>query len=346
MSDLSPLPAPGGARLRLNRRQKAAIVIHLLVSGGADPGVRDLPADVQRSLVREMAALRFVDHATLAAVVAEFASELDNIGLHFPRDPGRILAALDGRLSLEVIESLTAEFGDDIEAGDAPWQQVAELDGEALLNLIGDETDEVAAILLSKIPPDRAAELVSKMPEERAHGIAAAFARTEDVGPAAVSRIGLALGRATDAQPRTAFPDDPVSRVGDILNRSTGAVRRGILDSLDASDSEFAARVRAAVFSFENIPDRIDPRDLPKVLKGVDNPTLVTALGGMQSEMGEVVDFILGSISKRLAEQIREEISEAGTIGLEAGEEAAGAIVASIRNLEESGEITLVTPGS
>nr|WP_281493987.1 FliG C-terminal domain-containing protein [Jannaschia sp. S6380] len=339
-------PASGTpAKPALTRRQKAAVVVHLLISGGVDPGLRDLPPAQQRDIVREMARLRFVDRATLALVIAEFATELDSIGLHFPRDMARVLTTLESRLSLDVVDALNAELGPDAQPGDSPWAAVETLDTDAMLQLVEGETDEVAAILMSKLPAERAAELMTRLSVERAPAVATAFARTEEVKPTAVARIGMALGRQSAGRTSPAFETDGVRRIGDILNVARTSVRRTILESLDATDPDFANRVRKAVFSYENIPDRIDPRDLPKVLKEVDGNHLRTALAGTPEELASVKTFLLGNISSRLADQIREEIAELSTAPPAAEvEEAMGTIVATIRRLAETGEITLLIP--
>lgn len=341
MSELSPFAPPP---TQMSPRQKAAIVIHLLISGGVDPGLRDLSPDQQRALVDEMQRLRFVDRATLASVVAEFASELDGIGLHFPSDPARLLAALDGQLSLEVLEGLQAELGPDAIPGDGVWTRVGELDNDAMVALVEGETDEVCAILLSKLPPGRAAALMADLPQERADSIAEAFARTEGVTPGAVSAIGTALVRAFDVRPKPGLGGDPVDRVAGILNMATSGLRRQVLDTLDDKSPDFAARVRAAVFSFENIADRVAPRDVPKVLRAVDNSVLVTALKGAPDEQAHVGEFMLAAISSRLADQIRDEINERADVPADEAETAMGEIVVAIRDLEESGELALIMP--
>ncbi|MEM9795655.1 MAG: FliG C-terminal domain-containing protein [Pseudomonadota bacterium] len=345
MSDLSPTRKPGD--VPLTQGQKAAIIIHLLLAGGADPGLKSLPPAQQRRIVREMASLRFVDRETLAKVVAEFAGELDDIGLHFPRDMGKVLANLDGQLSQDVLEQLLA----DLDEGEAPeneavWEQIAAMAPDDILAIMQSESDEICAILLSKLPAVDAAKLLGQLPEARGPSIAAAFARTEGVNPAAISRIGIALGRQAAAVPVAAFADDAVSRIGGILNAATSGVRAEVMASLDGSDPDFAARVRAAVFSFENIPERLDPRDVPKALRGVDNAQMVAALGGAPDGMAKVVDFIMSSISSRLAEQLKEDIQERGSIPQEDAEAAMSAIVGEIRRLEEAGEIVLVAPES
>ncbi|MFO6463121.1 FliG C-terminal domain-containing protein [Jannaschia sp. KMU-145] len=341
MSDLTPTLGADAPVRQLSPRQKAAVVIHLLVSGGVDPGIRELPAHQQRRLVSDLADLRFVDRPTLAAVVREFAGALDSIGLHFPRDPARIIAGFDGALSLEVVEAMTAELGDNLVVGDATWAKLAAQPDADIAELLTEESDEICAIVLSKLVPERAARLLGQMDETRANGVTAAFSRTGEIGPAALARIGLALGRQTCAAPARAFPTSPEARIGEILNAARSDLRRGLLDALDESDATFAGQVRASVFSFENVPQRLDPRDVPRALRTVPPDKLAAVVAGAPESQAPVVDFLLSNISTRLASQIREDAAERDDVQPEEAEAGMLAVIAAIREAEAAGELQL-----
>ncbi|PWJ19268.1 FliG C-terminal domain-containing protein [Jannaschia seohaensis] len=339
MSQLTPLPGMATSP-RLSPSQKAAVVVRLLMMGGADPGLAALPPDQQRRLVREMASLRFVDRQTLAEVIAEFSAELDAIGLHFPREIDKILQSMDGALSQEVVDALLHESGGDpaLVSG-AAWQAISTMDVDALVPLLAGETDEVVAIVVSKLAPDRAAALLAALPKDRADSVAAAFARTESVTPGAVARIGTSLGRHSAARIRGAFDSDAVIRIAAILNVATSALRNAVLDRLEAGDPDFAARVRAAIFTWENIPQRVETRDVPKLLRAIDSDLMIVA---MHPPGDAAAEFILGSVSGRMADQLRDQIEEMTKPKPEAVEEARSKIVATIRELDDSGEINLL----
>ena len=116
-----------------------------------------------------------------------------------------------------------------------------------------------------------------------------------------------------------------------------------MLTGLDETDASFAGQVRKAIFTFTHIPERIDPRDIPKIVRGVDQPILVTALAAAKGADAATVDFILANISQRLAGSLRDEIEAAGTVKDKDGEAAQGAVVMAIRTLEAAGDLALVT---
>jgi flagellar motor switch protein FliG len=330
----------GAGRARLTQAQKAAIIVRLLVMGGADPGISSLPPAQQRRIVREMSALRLVDRETLARTVAEFSAELDAVGLHFPRAVDQLLCTLDGSLSREVVEALLSETGGDPALlGASAWERIGARDDESLLALVAGESDEVCAILLCRLPPSRAAALLAALPPERAETVSRALARTGGMDADAVARVGAALaGGSAAAGGGTAAAE----RVAGILNAATSSLRAEVLARIEGTDPAFAEKVRAAVFGWENIPERLDARDVPKVLRALDGDAAIVAMA--REPEGPVTTFLLGAISSRLADQMREQMQEMGPPPRAEAEEATATIVATIRKLEEDATITLRSP--
>ncbi|SMO76549.1 flagellar motor switch protein FliG [Thalassovita litoralis] len=325
----------------LTRRQKAAIMVRFLLSEGADLDFSDLPEELQAELTRQMGDMRLVDRQTLANVVAEFAGQLEEIGVTFPHDLAGALTILDGRIHPRTAARLRKQAG--VRQYADPWDRIRALDAPALLPIFQDESTEIAAVVLSKLDVTRAAEVLALLPGDHARRITYAVSLTGAVTPDAVDRIGLSLAAQMDAQPERAFADGPDKRVGAILNFSPSATRDELLTALEDEDAEFAARVRRAIFTFNDIPARIASLDVPKLTRAVDQPVLVMALAHATATDGTAAaDHILSNLSGRMADALREEMAESGIIKPKSGEEAMGAVVAAIRQLESAGEIELI----
>ncbi|MEP5732366.1 MAG: FliG C-terminal domain-containing protein [Sulfitobacter sp.] len=331
----------GGAPVSLSRRAKAAIVVRLLLNEGADIPLDGLPDELQASLTQQMGEMRLVDRDTLSAVVDEFAEELEQVGLSFPAGIAGALDALDGKISPQTAARLRKEAG--VRQYGNPWARLRELSPEALLPVLENESIEVAAVMLSKLPVSLSAELLGRLPGPQARRITYAVSLTNAVTPEAVDRIGLSLAMQLDAQPKRAFTDGPVERVGAILNSSKSMTRDDVLEGLDETDKGFANAVRKAIFTFGNIANRIAPRDIPRVLREIDQAKLIIALGGSEAAgFAESRDFILENMSGRMADSLREEMESAGKIKAADAEEAMAAVVDVIRKMEQAGELLLV----
>ena len=102
------------------------------------------------------------------------------------------------------------------------------------------------------------------------------------------------------------------------------------------ADSALAVGLGA---SFEDL-SRLQPADLQRVLREVDSANLAIA---MKSASENLRDKIYGSISKRAAESLKEELEMLGPVRLKDVEVAQDAIIQVVRRLEEEGQITLET---
>ena len=334
---------PAAKARSLTKSQKAAVIVHLLLREGADPGVARLSSALQRRLAKTLSSVGQVDKRALAAVASEFASQLDGENLLFPKDLRGAIRALDGVLSPNVVSDLASEMtgGTVDEIANSSWDALAAMDVDSLTALLRNESPEVIAIALSKLKPVRAAAVMQRMDPDKAIAISIAFASTTDVPTDTVSRIGLSLSGSSSVTVPKAFVGDPAERVGAILNAATSSDRARVLDALDETMPPFAARVRSAVFSWENIPDRMDPRDVPRILREIENDTIMKACNANPNE--KVAAFLLSSISKRLAAQMREQMEEGDRPKGQDVEEARIAIAAAIRAMEERGELVLLT---
>lgn len=339
----TPRP-PARPRINLSRRQKAAVIVQLLLSEGTAPPLEDLTESQQAELTTLLAQMRTIDRDTLRSVVEEFVEEMESIGLIFPGGIEGALGALDGHISAATSARLRREAG--VAARGDPWERIAGLAPDRLVRVLGEESTEVGAVMLSKLPVSQAASLLGMLPGQRARELSYAISRTGRVQPETVRRIGLSLASQFDAEPVSAFSQDPVQRIGAILNFSRAITRDDVLVGLDETDADFAAEVRRAIFTFANIPERIGARDIPRITRGVDQPVLVTALAYCEGDgkLEKARDHILENMSKRLAEALREEMGEAGKISDSAGEEAMNAVIGEVRRLVEEGELQLIMP--
>ncbi len=335
-----PLDFPSSQALRLTHRQKAAVVVRLLLSEGSVPALSTLSESKQTQLAIQLARMSPVDQATVDAVPAEFVTAVENIGLSFPSGLESALGLLDGVISASASSRLR-KMAPIAFRGD-PWERIGNLETERLASVLERESNEVAAVILSKLKVSKAADLLGMIPGDRARRITYGVSLTGSVAPDVVYRIGVSLAEELETRPARAFSDGPVTRVGAILNYAPGSVRDEILSGLDREDAEFARQVRQAIFTFANIAERVAPRDIPRVQRDLDQNDLVAVLAAAEGADRKAVDFILENISQRLAENLREDAKDKGAVAQKDAEAAMLRIVNVVRQLETAGEIFFV----
>jgi flagellar motor switch protein FliG len=340
---LVEVPRPPEPRARqLLPREKAAVIVRLLLSEGAAMPIASLPEHMQSALAEQMGQMRLVDRATLSAVVAEFLQELEQVGLSFPGGIEGALTMMDGHISVSAANRLRRLAGASAKAD--PWDRLTAMTAERLLPIIELESIEVAAVMLSKLPVPKAAELLGKLPGDKARRVAYAVSMTGNVDPETVRRIGLSLVAQLETQPARAFDGEPEERVGAILNVSPAQTREAVLKGLQDEDADFAEKVRKAIFTFLHVPARVHARDVPKIVRVVDGATLVTALAYAltQPAATPTAEFLLQSLSQRMAQSLREEIEARGKVKEKDGDAAMAAVVGAVRQLEGTGELILI----
>lgn len=336
----APLGAANGGISGLSGKAKAAIIVRLLLNEGAEIPLEELPDDLQLELTQQMGKMRIVDRETMNSVVGEFADQLENIGLHFPNGLAGALNAMEGKISRYTHSRLRKEAG--VRQFGDPWERLKLLPPEDLAGLAEAESTEVAAVLLSKLDTAKAAQMLVHLPGPVARRITYAVSQTANVTPETVDRIGLSLAAQVEARPELAFNETPGQRMGAILTEAAAAKRDEVLTALDEQDLEFATKVRKAIFTYALIGERMQPIDVPKLMRVLSQPDLVTAMAYATDEEDVATsDFLLSNMSSRMADNIREEVAERGKVKRSDGEAAFSIIITAMRDMVATGEIEL-----
>ena len=326
----------------LSGPHKAAIIVQMILSSGGTLPLTSLSPEGQTRLMRDFSELKRIDKATLSVVVSELERELDDQGLKFPRSIKDALATLESHISPELVKDLRDELG--VIDPTPPWEAITSLPLEKLIELISNEDTKVAAIIISKLDAEKASEIMEKMPQEEASALTLAIQGTDTTSPEMLTRIGRFLRSALPDEAPKAFSDEPSLRVANMLNSSSPGRRDELLASLGEADAEFAAEVRANIFTFGDIATRISVTDVAKLIRGVPQDDLVTALAYCKESEKLACDFILENISQRMADGLREEVNDLGEVNDKVGEEAMGKITSAIRGLADLGEVTILPP--
>lgn len=343
MSDVTTAPAPqiAQAARHLSGPQKAAIIMRLLVRDGVSISLTDLPERQQASLIREISALGDIDRSTIAAVAQEFAQRLAEAGGLRVDSVDEAISLLGGSVSEGAAERVRRGGSD---APHDPWRTIREAERDALVPILEAESAEVAAVILCAMDVSDAAGLLGELPGDRARRIAYAVSLVSRASSDAVRRIGEAVSEALTTSGPKQRDDTPSERIGAILNFSRAKTRDSVLDGLEEEDADLAEEVRRSIFTFAHIPERVDPKDIPKLTRAVPQDRLVVALKFAGSEHPEVRKFILGAMTQRMGDQLTEQIDEAPDVDEDEGDAALTDVTAAIRRMADEGEITLVRP--
>jgi flagellar motor switch protein FliG len=220
-----------------------------------------------------------------------------------------------------------------------PFQFLHRADPAQLRGFIAEEHPQVIALVLAHMTPDKASLLLSGLPAYQQAIVAHRIAVMDRTSPEIIRAVELVLERKLSSMLQPA----EVSRVGgvdplvNIINRSDRPTERQIVEGLEGLDPALAEEVKSRMFMFEDIVG-LDDRSVQQVLRQVDTADLALALKGVTAV---VRNKITGNLSERAAENLLDEVEMLGAVRLAQVEEAQQAIIRTIRQLEEQGQITV-----
>ena len=345
MTDAATAPAPAtiASAAALTRQQKAAIVLGVLGPDTAGPLIERLDENALRGFAEGMSRLSRVEPEVVEAVITEFLAALDSAGTALQGG----LPVARGLLERHLKEGTLMRILDDVDVPSIHnvWSKLGRVNEDALAEFLKREHPQTAAVVLSKLSSEHAARVLSRFEPDRARDIVLGISRTHSLSSQVIEAIGASVSRDFLAGQNADGPArDPAERIGAIMNFTAAEIRNHVLERIAEGQPDFAEQIKRKMFTFEDIPDRLEPRDATPVLRNVEQDVLLRALAGAADNAPAARNFLLKNISQRMADQLRGALEEVGSIRRKEAEEAQNAVILAIRELERSGEIRLVQP--
>jgi len=223
-----------------------------------------------------------------------------------------------------------------------PFDFVRRTDPAHLLNFIQQEHPQTIALILAYLEPQKASNILSSLPHEIQSDVAKRIATMDRTSPEVLREVERVLEKKLSTLSNEDFTAaGGVENIVEILNLVDRTTEKTIIESLEEEDAELAEEIKKRMFVFEDIV-LLDNQAIQKVLREVDTNDLAKALRGVEAE---VQDKIFRNMSKRAAALLKEEMEYMGPIRIKDVEEVQQKIVASIRKLEEQGEIVVARGG-
>ena len=207
-----------------------------------------------------------------------------------------------------------------------------------VLKLVEDEHPQVIAALLLMLEPEPAAEVLSALPEASQSAVVARVGRMNAVSTQAMGMIDNLLSQRIGANfGASALTLGGPREAANLINLAEGDLRNTVLPAIAQSDRSLADAIEEELFTFEMLLD-LDPMNMGRLLRDVDNEALVDALKGLpDANRGP----FFAAMSSRAADGVRDEIELRGRLAKSEVQAAQRKVVDLARNLAEQGEISL-----
>jgi len=229
----------------------------------------------------------------------------------------------------------------------APIEQLRSARSQSLADLLVEEHPQIAAVVLTQLPSTTAARVLAGMPPELAADLATRIASLEEIPDHAVLEASESLVRALAANGGLASSDrrsdfDGLAFAASIVNELDQNEGDALLGRMAALDETSAARVREAMFTFEDLL-RIEVRAMAPLMRAIQSETMVIAL---QTAEPKLRDHFFAGLSQRAAETLRDDLAATPPRRIADVEAAQREIIETAMRLAAEGTLPMPPRGS
>ena len=283
-----------------------------------------------KEISQAMANLGKMEAEVVEDVFTEFVSRLSSTGALVGTYEGteRILRQALGERADDVMEELRGP------AGRTLWEKLGNVNEAMLAAYLKNEYPQTIAVVLGKLDPDHAARVLAVLPEETAMDVINRMLNMEGVRKEILQTLEETLRSEFMANLARTSRRDPHDSMADIFNNFDRATEKKFLDSLEESNRDSAERIRALMFTFEDL-SKLDPASVQMLLRTVEKDKLGLTLKGASEDLR---DLFFSNMSERAGKIMREDMEALGPVRLRDVDEAQGAMVVVAKDLADRGE--------
>jgi len=293
------------------------------------------PKEVQK-LGETIAGMRSVSRERVEEVMTKFTDEAASQSLLVSDTNNYVKAVLKRALGDDKAALLIDRImqGSDVSGIESlKW-----MDPLSIAELLRNEHPQIMAAILVHLEPDLTAGVLKNLTDRTRNEVMLRIATLEGIQPTALNDLNEVLYKVLaggDKVRKTSLGG--IQTAADIINMLGTATETTIIESIREQDADLAQKIMDKMFTFEDLL-KLDNKSIQMVLKEVSGDTLVIALKGASAELKEL---ILGNMSSRAAEGLRDDLESRGPVRLSEVEGQQKEILKIVRRLSDEGSIVM-----
>ena len=212
------------------------------------------------------------------------------------------------------------------------------MDSLSVAELLRNEHPQIVAAILVHLDFDQAAEILKLLTERQRNEVMLRIATMEGIQPTALKDLNEVLFQVlsgTDKVRKSSLGG--IKTAAEMINLLGANIEGTVVESIRGHDPDLAQRIMDKMFVFDDLI-KLDNKAIQMVLKEVASDTLISALKGANPELKEK---ILGNMSSRAAETLREDLESRGPMRLSEVEAQQKEILKTVRRLADEGQIVV-----
>ena len=218
-----------------------------------------------------------------------------------------------------------------------PFAMFEQLTAEDLANLLTEEHPQISAVFIAHLDRKKGGEVLKFLDEELRADLVHRVATLDRTPADVVQRVLEVMRKKVKDLGLTTLRSEPkawVKAAASLLN-NLGGGEKAVLEKIEQADANIAGAIREEMFTFDDI-QKLDKKSMQKILAAVDSRQLAVSL---KAAIPPVEQSILGNLSKRASDMVREERDNLGPTPLTEVLTAQNEIMKMIRDLMDKGEI-------
>jgi len=287
-----------------------------------------------------------VPRPKMLAVIAAFVVELNTRQNLFRAGPNKAMDIARGVLDEDRLTRLAnldpSLKPTKVTPKQGVWAELDKRSPKSICDFITKQKTEVAAFILSKLSNEVVSDILVELPETEAVAYLKELSEDTEVAPFVQKAVEkFVLTEFLEAE-EDEVQSESVAYVADLISSLDRERRERILDDIGKQDAMRAKSIRDEMLTFDDLPDRLPVTAIPIVFKEYDRVSLLEMLKAAEGGSQPVIDFLLGNISQRMAEQIKEEVGELFPMKDKAAAKAIASFMAFLGNLEKEERLTFI----
>ncbi|HAS50230.1 MAG TPA: flagellar motor switch protein FliG [Gammaproteobacteria bacterium] len=325
----------------LKNIEQAAVVLMALGESHAAEILRHLQPHELHKIGVAMANMTNVSRHQISEIIQSFNEDVQNQSSLTVDSENFIRGVLNRALGREKAKGILEHIFDT--DGKSGVDSLKWMDASAIAGGLREEHPQVVALVLSSLQTDQAAQVVALLPAALRDEALLRVAILDEVPSGALEELNELIEKQVMRNINAAATSKigGAKRAAEILGRLDASVEGEILDKIKEIDADLGSRIEDMMVVFENLLG-VSDRDIQTLLREVSSETLLVALRGADEG---VRNKILGNMSKRAAELLRDDLEAMPPVKLSDVETAQKEIMSSAKRLAEAGEITLSSKG-
>jgi flagellar motor switch protein FliG len=331
---------PNGESLR--GLQKAAVLMVALGEESSAEVLKNLSDEEVQTVSKAIARFGNINSAQAESVLEEFhqmATAQEFVvqgGIDYARK--MLMKAFGSDAAKRLMDRLNRALGSEM----ANFDILQRADPQQLAKFIHNEHPQTVALVLSHLDPAQAASLLKSLPQKLRSDVAVRMASLDQISPEIIHKIASVIGQKLKSLGEFSRESyGGVRAVADMFNRLDSGASKEILDDIEQQDPNLFDTIRQLMFVFEDLL-LIDRTGMKEIVQKVDRKILTVALKGTSEQLQT---HIFSAMSQRGAEMLKEDIEALGPVKIREVEGAQKQIIATVRQLEGEGVVSLKGAG-